>query len=229
MMMPSLYRSLTFQPGQNRAWTRLKKIIQNALHDAKFAKSTGISRIDSTWQKELALESLLQHYGMSTRCIDVVDNHWIALWFGNYDFQSREQDSGLYGKYAVRIDNNEYQYIILFAVSRTIKFLNGEQAPRSMYAVDLRNILPSTYLRPHAQHGWVIRNGTIPLCDDKGMAENVIGILKIRVAQARQWLGDGRLLTVSNLFPSPMIDQGYEIFLSREDLFGKNAIMRYVY
>ena len=25
---------------------------------------------------------MLQHYGFSTHFVDVVDNHWIALWFG---------------------------------------------------------------------------------------------------------------------------------------------------
>ena len=227
-MMPSLYRNLENPRGQSRAWVRLRKLISNALADIKFAKSSGISKLHHKWQRELSLEALLQHYGIATRCIDVVDNHWIALWFGSNRCRLKQTKSGLYGSYSLRMDDEGYQYVILYSVSRIINFPNDYDVPKDIYAIDLRDILPSIYLRPHAQHGWIIRNGKIPMCDDVGMAENVIGILKIGVGNAKRWLGNGSLQTMSNLFPSPLADQGYDIFLSRDDLFGKNAIVRYL-
>lgn len=121
-----------------------------------------------------------------------------------------------------------YQYVVLFAISRVVNFAKIKNEPKIMYAVDLRTILPSVFLRPHAQHGWVIRKGKIPPYDEVGMASNIICILKIHVAHAREWLGSGQLLSVDNLFPSPTIDQGYDILLSYEGLFGKNKIARYV-
>ena len=36
----------------------------------------------------LVAEAMLQHYGYSTHFIDLVDNHWIALWFGLNKFRT---------------------------------------------------------------------------------------------------------------------------------------------
>lgn len=36
----------------------------------------------------LIVEALLQHYGYSTHFVDLVDNHWIALWFGLNQFET---------------------------------------------------------------------------------------------------------------------------------------------
>ena len=38
--------------------------------------------------KSVVVESALQHYGARTYCMDFVDNHWCALWFGLYRFQN---------------------------------------------------------------------------------------------------------------------------------------------
>jgi len=38
---------------------------------------------------------MLQHYGSSTRCMDFVDNHWIALWFGLYQWVSTKNEIGM--------------------------------------------------------------------------------------------------------------------------------------
>ena len=46
--------------------------------------------------KKLSFESALQHYGAKTYCVDFVDNHWTALWFGLYQF-----NSGTYKKKAI--------------------------------------------------------------------------------------------------------------------------------
>ena len=46
-------------------------------------------------EMEVVIESLLQHYGDSTRCMDFVDNHWIALWFGLYQWISEKTEPDL--------------------------------------------------------------------------------------------------------------------------------------
>lgn len=44
---------------------------------------------------KVVVESLLQHYGDSTRCMDFVDNHWIALWFGLHEWiLNKDVESG---------------------------------------------------------------------------------------------------------------------------------------
>ena len=44
----------------------------------------------SGWEKykSVIIESALQHYGANTYCMDFVDNHWCALWFGLYKFKN---------------------------------------------------------------------------------------------------------------------------------------------
>ena len=36
--------------------------------------------------QRLVIEAVLQHYGATTYCVDFVDNHWTALWFGLYEW-----------------------------------------------------------------------------------------------------------------------------------------------
>ena len=61
------------------------------------------------------------------------------------------------------------------------------------------------------------------------MATNVVGIIKIRIDRAKQWLGNGELLSQENLFPPPAFDNGYDVLLSRTDLFDNNfTIARYI-
>ena len=57
----------------------------------------------------------------------------------------------------------------------------------------------------------------------------MIGILKIRIDRTDEWLGNGQLLTQDNLFPSPGYDYGYDLLLSRNDIFMKTEfeIARY--
>lgn len=61
------------------------------------------------------------------------------------------------------------------------------------------------------------------------MSSQVIGILRVRVDRVKKWLGDGELLSQANLFPPPTSDYGYDILLSRDDLFSENnKIAKYV-
>ena len=48
----------------------------------------------------MVIEAVLQHYGAKIFCVDFVDNHWTALWFGLYQWNSQEN------KYERR-ENNE--------------------------------------------------------------------------------------------------------------------------
>ena len=94
----------------------------------------------------------------------------------------------------------------------------------------MRQALPSIFLRPHAQHGLVIKkkphHGTV--CD-YDMSDTVIGILKIRIDRTIQWIGNGQLLSQDNLFPAPAYDHGYDMLLSRTDIFnGEYDIAKYI-
>lgn len=76
------------------------------------------------------MEALLQHYGYSTHFIDVVDNHWIALWFGLNKIQEIKNRSSyyLYTRRTVNPidvcssenDTDIYQYMLLIAADNKI-------------------------------------------------------------------------------------------------------------
>lgn len=99
----------------------------------------------------------------------------------------------------------------------------------------MRQALPSTFLRPHAQHGLVIRR-KVHNCDIQKNAEAydlapaIVGIIRIRIDRVKEWIGTGKLLTQSSLFPPPAYDYGYDLLLERTDIFEETGfnITRYV-
>lgn len=238
---------------------RLNNLIRKIADDIHMKKELKLSDYDEKTQKEI-IEGLLQHYGISTRYVDVVDNHWIALWMGHYIVEKYKRhityyhykkrvipvadliidhdklirtlshlkqdtvsifsnDMKIHEKLSERQDVDLYQYILLIAIPGNSERKNtGIFVSDDYIEIDLRQALPSIFLRPHAQHGWVVRkkphNG-----DGYDMSETVIGILKIRIDIVEQWLGTGELLTQENLFPPMAYDNGYDLLLKRQDLF----------
>lgn len=238
-LIPSLFRGRT----NTSIAAQLNTLIKKVFTDNNMKKQLKLDEADSV-SSALKIEGVLQHYGIKTRFIDVVDNHWVALWMGLNQNKKYKQIYE-YNHYEQReiplidfIDGKEcteedlFQYILLLAVPGKCKRINnGIFVSDNYYEIDLRQALPSTYLRPHAQHGLVIKKR--PHDGDQiekyDMATNVVGIIKIRIDRAKQWIGTGELLTQDNLFPAPSFDNGYDILLSRTDLFNDDfAIARYI-
>lgn len=244
---PSLKPSL-FRKGKNteKATERISQLIQRFVNDTYMQKELKIVPGDFETSK-CKIEGMLQHYGVPTRFIDVVDNHWIALWMGLNKTEKPKQYNQYY-HYTERSiplvelakgdpvsDELLFQYVLLIAVpfsnSRTF---TGIQSSADYIEVDLRQALPSTFLRPHAQHGLVLRrkvhHPTDYGTDAYDMAPAVIGIIKIRIDKVHEWMGNGELLTQNNLFPPPAYDYGFDLLLSRDDLFkdSEYSIAKYV-
>ena len=240
---PSLFRDCK---NIEKASDRLTSIIKKVSKDSKMQNELKLkpgSEVDKH-----KIEGLLQHYGIPTRFIDVVDNHWIALWMGLYQLEKQKKLNQYYhySKRSIPLiefakgtpvsDELLFQYILLIAVPfAERRSCSGIKKSTNYLEVDLRQSLPSIFLRPHAQHGLVIRrivhtdtDGSTPNAYD--IAPAVIGIIKIRIDKAREWLGDGSLLTQDNLFPPPAYDHGYDLLLSRTDLFEETncSIARFV-
>lgn len=187
------------------------------------------------------VEALLQHYVGLTRFLDVVDNHWIALWMGSQKFHmhgkghkyceciGRQLPIGdVYEQIIIsgknNVKNDLYVYVLLIAMPHAdTQPRFGITETKNYVEVDLRKALPSIYLRPHAQHALVIRKRDKQNMKQEAnyydMSNQVVGILRIRVDRAYQWLGQGLLMTKENIFPSPSIDQGYNTLLMRNDIF----------
>lgn len=189
------------------------------------------------------VEALLQHYAGSTRFLDVVDNHWIALWMGTQKFipngkgksycQISKRNLSVLDMYErltsdkdLLVNDGIYTYILLIAMPHSYTDYNqGIYETEEFVEVDLRKALPSIYLRPHDQHALVIRKRDKGNVDKRAgyydMASQVTAILRVRIDKAIEWLGEGILLTKENLFPSPSIDQGYNNLLMNSERFKK--------
>lgn len=247
---PSLLRNR--RKGIPDDLTSMLKKISNDDRLKKSLKLRAINRKGCTAQIKLhnktierfnkyTIEALLQHYVGYTRFLDVVDNHWIALWMGLHTFKMHGKGlkfcecirrtvplCDYYEKITNGIDlgkhDSIYVYVMLIAMPHAQSNpYYGIKETDGFVEVDLRKALPSIYLRPHAQHALVIRKrdkqNINAEADYYDMSSQVVCMLRIRVDRADKWLGNGSLMTKENIFPSPSIDQGYNTLLMRQDIF----------
>ena len=239
-LRPSVLRSIPNIPDISK----LKELISIISKDERMKHQLKFNSEDEVSTSNI-IEGMLQHYGVKTRYIDIVDNHWIALWMGLNTVSTNKQIQ-TYSRYIEREiplvdfingetckEENLFQYILLMAIPGHNKRINnGIFFSNDFTRIDLRQALPSTFLRPHAQHGLVVckRPHTGSAAEGYDLADTIIGILKIRIDRVKEWIGEGKLLTQDNLFPPPSYDQGYDILLSRSDIFDDNGffITRYI-
>lgn len=111
------------------------------------------------WERyqSVLIESVLQHYGASTYCMDFVDNHWCALWFGLHKFVDNH--------YIKRSGPDEKLYIYFYLADTNSACVRGMYIGEDTYTVDLRKAIPSTFSRPAAQHGWIVRKQRREKCN----------------------------------------------------------------
>ena len=245
---PSVFRNKASRDvHHNNAYQRLKDIVRSIVSGTSvdggldLAGSLELDHEENKklpqWVKNFMVEGMLQHYGLRTRCLDAVDNHWVALWFGLNRYVANTDGGAIYAHYTSRIEgldnplylyelerNKEdfYQYMWLLAVKQEIDLDNREAflqevypkgEPEENYTLDLRSALPSLFLRPSAQHGWVIHTGR----KKYDFTNELVAILRINIIDAYHWMGNGKLLTQANLFPSPQEDQNYAVLLGYLD------------
>lgn len=251
-VLPSIMRRRRF--GDSRDLNHLLNTIcdDNYFHDSLKLRDIPPKMNDDTFylsneikrKNKYCVEGLLQHYAGNTRFVDVVDNHWVALWMGLHSFvkggkgfrycrcEKRELSIGdiyqsLSSSSSIKnLDDEIYEYILLLAMPYAESNPQcGIIETEEFVEIDLRKVLPSIYLRPHAQHALVIRRRDVTPNTTKveasyyDMSSQVIAILRVRIDRASLWLGNGNLLTASNLFPSPSVDQGYNNLLMHSDKF----------
>lgn len=247
-LLPSLIRNNDPKKGPTSIKTAtgsIAKQLKRVIDDDGLSNELQIGNDDDNIKK-IKIEAILQHYGAPTRFIDLVDNHWIALWMGLYHIE-KIKNLLTYYRYVERtipyadaipvklrtIQEKEiYQYILLVAFPSGETKAPGVCETDRHIVVDLRQALPSTFLRPHAQHALVAKVKTNRMDVEKNyydLAQNVVGIIRIRIDRAHNWVGAGQLLTPNNLFPPAAYDNGYDVLLSRTDLFdGCYSIARYI-
>ena len=213
--------------GQPKDWGALKpsgnrgngcvssELISALAKDKDFRRYLGLDSYEiSGWKKyqEIIISAVLQHYGANTSCMDFVDNHWCALWFGIYSFDSCTQS------YIRREDKESSLYIYLYLADTNCASVHGIYLGEDTYTVDLRKALPSYFLRPASQHGWVVCGNDVE--HSKDYAGNVLCVIEVKVGDADGWLGTGELLTTENFFPDYNIDDGYRVLLKKQKRSG---------
>lgn len=182
-----------------------------------------------------AIEGLLQHYGVPTRYLDFVDNIWVALWFASH---KRLTAKGVnFSKYVKSKSEFSYVYIMKFGKTSDPKeyrklhdvkidelqedMSNGIfLTNKSFQIIDLRLAVGSNFLRPHAQHGIVVRRYGDITTANYDFSDSIECILRIKTQDALDWLGTGSLSQESYMFPSPFYDIGYRTL---HNIFPQNA------
>lgn len=193
-MCPSAYRTI------GKSFEK-KRMIDKELHHklCKFRRNAG-DTIKALRLK--VLEGLFQQYEEKTRWLDAVDNVWVALWFS---CQRRWERNG-FVQYVTRspsLENPEFQYAYIVVLV----------ADKKCEILDLRTQTPSQFLRPHVQHGVLLRKrgkDKLPCVDMSGL---VHGIIRIDLSDALTWLGNSPSLSATMMFPNPAFDSGFSALI----------------
>jgi hypothetical protein len=207
-LVPTLYRSAESQKVKSKQDKALGEYLSK-IGSKKVLAPVG----------EYAWEPLLQHYGIKTRWLDLVDNAWVALWFACHE-ANRSRDLGKYVHFSRRhpsLDPRKpsYAYIILVRAD----LVPSDPAQPGLFAgpgtdlIDLRVAAPSTFLRPHAQHALLFKRSTGLDHEHTDYSDFVVGVIRVNLVDALDWLGDGSLLSAHSLFPPPAYDFGYHDLL----------------
>lgn len=155
-------------------------------------------------------EALLQHYGIKTTWIDVVDNLWVPLWFACHHAKSVSRGNEEYLHFEKRIPGSkggQFAYVLLLE-SAFFDVVDGELGhyrDERSETIDLRIAAPSHFVRPHAQHGMLIRRlskkSGLPVSDCRQLH---VGTIRVDLAST---------LTSHSLFPPAYYDYGYRELL----------------
>lgn len=204
---PTLFRGISSSSGQSRR----VGLLHSAMRNARLT-----NRVFETFD-QMAHEPLLQHYGLKTTWIDLVDNVWVALWFACHRaYSAGSIDEYLhFEKRTESKEPGEFAYILLVSAdSKGVQQSSpGTVIGKSTELVDLRVAAPSIFLRPHAQHGLLMRMRGDNVMRPLDYSSRIRGVVRIRLNDALEWLGKGKMLGVHALFPPPFYDHGYDILL----------------
>ena len=209
-LLPSLYRGKNnLSKITHKYNNRIEGILKNNRYFKKINRGV--------------FEPILQHYGIKTPYIDLVDNIWVALWFASHQTISKCIKSHEYVYYFR--SKKEFAYIELLASdAKDENNQFGIYTGKESTLVDLRKATPSYFLRPHAQHAYMIRKNEMYPSD---YTDLIIGIAKIPTVTVHKWLGSNEFLKLRFLFPAANFDTGYKVLLDRYPEEDYGAIRHY--
>lgn len=175
-MRPSLFRA----PNDRYSiQCLLKAEVDFAAQLAKASAARRFQRAD--------LPALLQHYGVRTSWLDVVDNLYVATWFSTH---SRR------GHAWIGMRDDEYGWLY---------FISTHSATSRLTVVDFRDEHHHLSTRPHSQHGVsVTKDGTKWSDTARGLDEFVAATVRLRCTS--QWRLHGFMASERYLFPDASED-----------------------
>lgn len=195
--------------------------------DEQVARGSAGPLVGSTYRA--VAEPLLQHYGIRTRWLDVVDNIWIALWFACHTekteglrhafHQRRSPDAEQLAATTAAVAGTSRAHVpMAYVAVIDTGSLRSTQIPGysigdEIRVVDLRYAVPSVYLRPHAQHGILVAPPKLPSGGDGALTERVVAYIEIALNDALSWLGSGVMTSPFVLFPPAASDHGFRRLL----------------
>ena len=175
-------------------------------------------RVDPLPQHQATTEPVLQHYGIPTRWLDLVDSIPHALYFATCEFKRDGERIRLEDE-ASR-EHREYGWLYFVDCGsdrdlRSIRVLHEGKVVSCRGAwvtedgfqfTDLRRAKPSKALRPHAQHGYLCRPapGQTNLWNTRLLVR-----ARVRRVDAVAWLGNGDAFKYDALFPRHRDDRYY--------------------
>jgi hypothetical protein len=211
-LKPSIYRADDHPPAE------LDDLLEGFLHAYR-----DVIGFDPRPAHKVTTEPLLQHYGIRTRWVDLVDSIPYALFFATN--RLRPGSDGLH-TYVPSPEPWGVIYLVDCGFEQDLRPVSvvergqpqdvpgiwaeyeGRQAT-GFQVCDLRRAKPSKALRPHAQHGWLCR----PEGGEQDLWYRVVLRIVVPTQAARAWLGDGDCTSAAALFPSPADDFNFHRLL----------------
>lgn len=110
-------------------------------------------------------------------------------------------------------NNEPLLFLYLYLAETEVPEVHGLYLGKKTYTVDLRRAIPSSFLRPVAQHGWIVKG----IEENYSFDDDVVCVLRLTVKMVDELLGHGELLSQENFFPTPKIDNGYLYLLQHQE------------
>lgn len=205
----SCYGSLEASAFRARDASRLRRHLDAFLDD--FRARSGY---DATPEQRLSTEPLLQHYGIRTRWLDLVDSIPHALFFATHRLARSPFRPNTY-TYLPSPGGQGLLYIVDVGALRSYAF--ARQRAAGLFRTDwgglvcdLRRAKPGLALRPHAQHGWLVRAPAL----QPDLWHRTLTRVYFDVRLALSWLQGAGSLEREALLPHPSWDEMYRSLLS---------------
>lgn len=206
--------------GQTRCFGKMKASLHrrptppsDAETESFLARFRTVMEVDRTAVMKLSTEPLLQHYGLDTRWLDVVDSLPHALFFACHELCDSPQVKGT-RTFLPSLREFGFIYVLDMGHLRPVRrgkstVVGYSRTSLALKLADLRALKPSNALRPHAQHGLL----TTAPSSTSDLWPHLVARIAVPVRDARAWIA-GEATDRTSLFPPPVWDTFYGMMLS---------------